>query len=80
MKYYVTADVHGFYTELHRALDRAELAGRINALGGKAQACVDSLGGQVAALQAAHPDDLILICGSLYLAAQLKADIKKAEA
>ena len=23
MKYYVTADVHGFYTELHRALDRA---------------------------------------------------------
>ena len=63
-----------------RALDRAELAGRINALGGKAQACGDSLGGQVAALQAAHPDDLILICGSLYLAAQLKADIKKAEA
>ena len=63
-----------------RALDRAELAGRINALGAKAQVCVDSLGGQVAALQAAHPDDLILICGSLYLAAQLKADIKKAEA
>ncbi len=23
MKYYITADVHGFYTEFHKALDEA---------------------------------------------------------
>ena len=23
MKYYITADIHGFYTELHKALDEA---------------------------------------------------------
>ena len=24
MKYYITADVHGFYTEFHKALDETE--------------------------------------------------------
>ena len=23
MKYYITADIHGFYTEFHKALDKA---------------------------------------------------------
>lgn len=75
--------VDSFYTVdgfSDRALDRTDLAQKIISLGGKAQPCGLPIDTQIKALQKAHPNDLILICGSLYLAAQLKADIKKAEA
>lgn len=75
--------VDTFYTVdgfSERALDRTALAQKIISLGGKAQPCGLPIDVQIKALQKAHPNDITLICGSLYLAAQLKADIKKAEA
>lgn len=75
--------VDTFYTVdgfSERALDRTDLAQKIISLGGKAQPCGLPIDVQIKALQKAHPNDITLICGSLYLAAQLKADIKKAEA
>ena len=69
--------VERFYTVdgfSDRALDRSELADKITALGGNAQPCGMPLGLQVRALQKTHPNDLTLICGSLYLAAQVKAE------
>lgn len=57
-----------------RAISRQELAHKITDLGGKAAPCELPLSGQIRALQQAHPDDITLICGSLYLAAQMKAE------
>ena len=70
--------VEEFYTVdsfSDRALEKGELAHRINSLGGKAQPCGLPINVQIKALQKTHPNDLILICGSLYLAAELKASI-----
>ncbi|WP_028505797.1 folylpolyglutamate synthase/dihydrofolate synthase family protein [Ruminococcus sp. FC2018] len=63
-----------------RAIDKGELAARIAALGGEAQPCALPIDLQIKALQKVHPNDMTLICGSLYLASQVKTDIKKAEA
>ncbi len=60
-----------------RALDRSELAQKICSLGGKAQPCTKPLVEQIKDLQAACPDDMTLICGSLYLAAAVNADRRK---
>lgn len=73
--------VDTFYTVdgfSERALDRTDLAQKIISLGGKAQPCGLPIDVQIKALQKAHPNDIALICGSLYLAAQIKN--KKAEA
>ncbi len=73
--------VDTFYTVdgfSERALDRTDLAQKIISLGGKAQPCGLPIDVQIKALQKAHPNDITLICGSLYLAAQIKN--KKAEA
>ena len=72
--------VEEFYTVdgfSDRALERNELANKINALGGKAQPCRHPINEQIKALQKTHPNDITLICGSLYLAAQLKAEQEK---
>lgn len=63
-----------------RAIDKGELAKKIASLGGKAKVCKMQLAQQVRALQKAYPNGITLICGSLYLAAHLKSEIKKAEA
>lgn len=73
--------VDTFYTVdgfSERALDCTDLAQKIISLGGKAQPCGLPIDVQIKALQKAHPNDITLICGSLYLAAQIKN--KKAEA
>lgn len=67
--------VDTFYTVdgfSERALDRTALAQKIISLGGKAQPCGLPTDVQIKALQKAHPNDITLICGSLYLAAQIK--------
>lgn len=67
--------VDTFYTVdgfSERALDRTDLAQKIITLGGKAQPCGLPIDVQIKALQKAHPNDITLICGSLYLAAQIK--------
>lgn len=67
--------VDTFYTVdgfSERALDRTDLAQKIISLGGKAQPCGLPIDVQIKALQKAHPNDITLICGSLYLAAQIK--------
>ncbi len=67
--------VDSFYTVdgfSERALDRTDLAQKIISLGGKAQPCGLPIDVQIKALQKAHPNDITLICGSLYLAAQIK--------
>ena len=72
--------VEQFYTVdgfSDRALGRSELADRINSLGGKAQPCGLPINVQIKALQKTHPNDLILICGSLYLAAEVNNANKK---
>ncbi len=67
--------VDTFYTVdgfSERALDRTDLAQKIISLGGKAQPCGLPIDVQIKALKKAHPNDITLICGSLYLAAQIK--------
>lgn len=67
--------VDTFYTVdgfSERALDRTDLAQKIISLGGKTQPCGLPIDVQIKALQKAHPNDITLICGSLYLAAQIK--------
>lgn len=67
--------VDTFYTVdgfSERALDRTDLAQKIISLGGKAQPCGLPIDVQIKALQKAHPNDITIICGSLYLAAQIK--------
>lgn len=71
--------VDEFYTTdgfSERAVSKTELAQKINSLGGKAQTCELPLLQQIKALQTAYPQDITLVCGSLYLAAQIKTYIK----
>ena len=72
--------VDRFYTVdgfSERAMEKGELADKINTLGGNAQPCGLPIGLQIKALQKTHPNDITLICGSLYLAAQVKAETEQ---
>lgn len=54
-----------------RAQDKHELARMIEDMGGQARAASSDIQTEIAALQKQYPDDVILICGSLYLAAEV---------
>ena len=72
--------VEEFYTVdgfSDRAIGAKELAIKLITLGGSAHPCELPLNEQIKALQTAFPDEMILVCGSLYLAAQVKAEQTK---
>lgn len=58
-----------------RAEDRRELADIIIKMGADAQPAVNDLHAEIISLQKKYPDDVILICGSLYLAGEVGRDI-----
>ena len=59
-----------------RAISPAELALKINTLGTTAVACDDTQMAVTAAMAASQEDDVVIVCGSLYLCADVYGKIK----